>query len=423
MNKIIQTFQKKVRANAMKTVVSMILLSVILMTNPASGQMSETEPSENTLSRFSIGIMGGLATGNMDINSKYSGVYGGNIRYSFNPVISLQANVLVGELVSDDVVCDLFDPSFTNRYINTGLQAHVNMFPLLSRENAPRDFKIYSLLGAGIFQNDVEARVENTEAGWEDLTGANHTDMALYFQFGLGAKVKLSRRIDLFTQFEYHITNDDQTDGFSNHQLRGTDLANGRNDHFVNFTAGLQFKFGSSEKNHADWSWKPAPAPAQSEPDNNQYEDRIEQLEEELGEQEDTIERLYDALSEMQNVTSVEQVDDGVMITFDNSVLFDFDSSTLKSDAILSLNHLSEEIENEQFQLTIVGHTCNIGTESYNQNLSEERANSVASYLMQEGFDGSNITSYGEGESNPKFSNDTEETRAMNRRVEIFIEQ
>ena len=73
------------------------------------------------------------------------------------------------------------------------------------------------------------------------------------------------------------------------------------------------------------------------------------------------------------------------------------------------------------WKLEIKGHTDNVGSESYNQKLSEERANSVKTYLISKGIEGSKITSSGFGLSKPIASNDTADGRAKNRRVEFII--
>lgn len=423
-----QPDQKINGACMMRIAAPVILLCLLFCTPTVSAQdtdMSTTEP----MNRISIGLQGGLATGNMDINTKYTGVYGGNVRYSFNPMISLQANVLFGKFISDEVVCELFDIGFDNRYSNINVQGHLNMFPFLSKENAPEGFKIYSLLGFGLIRNDVTTEVENPDPGWEDFTGEDNTDSALYYQFGLGTRIKLSERVDLFSQFEYNVSAIDQMDGFRDSRLRGTDLDDGKNDHFINFTAGLQFKFGSSGRKHADWHWpSPPPPPAPMAPEPEPVDDnRIEELEEELDEKQQQIDELYNALKELEDAESVEQVDDRVIVTFNNAVLFDFDSSELKPQVVLSLDHLLQEIDKadgdaEDLRLTIVGHTDSIGTEEYNQGLSERRAASVTSYLIENGFDSNRVISLGRGETEPKFDNDTREGRAKNRRVEIMIE-
>ena len=67
------------------------------------------------------------------------------------------------------------------------------------------------------------------------------------------------------------------------------------------------------------------------------------------------------------------------------------------------------------------GHTDSQGSDSYNQTLSERRANSVADYLANKGMPRARMVTIGAGEGHPVASNDTEEGRAQNRRVEITI--
>ena len=71
--------------------------------------------------------------------------------------------------------------------------------------------------------------------------------------------------------------------------------------------------------------------------------------------------------------------------------------------------------------IEIIGHTDDVGDDDYNQDLSEQRAQSVRDYLVDTGVDASKVVSVGAGESIPIASNQTEEGRAENRRVEILV--
>ncbi len=73
------------------------------------------------------------------------------------------------------------------------------------------------------------------------------------------------------------------------------------------------------------------------------------------------------------------------------------------------------------FIITISGHTDNVGNKSYNLKLSENRAKSVANYLISKGIDASRIKSLGMGNSKPIQSNESEDGRKANRRVEFYI--
>ena len=69
--------------------------------------------------------------------------------------------------------------------------------------------------------------------------------------------------------------------------------------------------------------------------------------------------------------------------------------------------------------INIVGHTCSLGTDEFNQGLSERRAKVVTDFLVSRGLESSALSWEGKGESEPRFSNDTEASRSQNRRVEI----
>jgi outer membrane protein OmpA-like peptidoglycan-associated protein len=101
---------------------------------------------------------------------------------------------------------------------------------------------------------------------------------------------------------------------------------------------------------------------------------------------------------------------------------------TAKSDILPSsyplLNEVAEVlVSNPEIHVRIEGHTDSRGSESYNQNLSEERAASVLQYLLSRGVEASRLTSRGYGESRPIEDNATATGRAANRRVEIHITQ
>ncbi len=125
--------------------------------------------------------------------------------------------------------------------------------------------------------------------------------------------------------------------------------------------------------------------------------------------------------SELENA-KIERVAEGIQITFDSGILFGFDSEQLKMDARDNLARLMASLDEfPDTELLVVGHTDAIGSESYNQRLSERRAASAAAYLMDLGLEGERIEMKGLGEAEPVSDNETEEGRALNRRVEVAI--
>lgn len=101
-------------------------------------------------------------------------------------------------------------------------------------------------------------------------------------------------------------------------------------------------------------------------------------------------------------------------------VNFEFDSAKLTSSAEAILDGVSQKLmTNDTLRIRLEGHTDSVGPAAYNKDLSQRRADSVKSYLVNKGFSGSNITTIGYGEEQPIASNDTAEGRAQNRRVEL----
>ncbi|MEC8918410.1 OmpA family protein [Salinicola salarius] len=101
-------------------------------------------------------------------------------------------------------------------------------------------------------------------------------------------------------------------------------------------------------------------------------------------------------------------------------VNFEFDSAQLTANAEAILDGVSEKLmTNDQLRIRLEGHTDSVGPAAYNKELSQRRADSVKSYLVNKGFSADNITTIGYGEEQPVASNDTAEGRAQNRRVEL----
>ncbi|WP_268993596.1 OmpA family protein [Stutzerimonas stutzeri] len=105
-------------------------------------------------------------------------------------------------------------------------------------------------------------------------------------------------------------------------------------------------------------------------------------------------------------------------------VKFDFDRAVVKPDSYSDIQNLADFMK-EYGQTTTVleGHTDSVGTDAYNQRLSERRANAVRNVLVDElGVEGNRVNAVGYGESRPVADNSTEEGRAINRRVEAEVE-
>lgn len=104
------------------------------------------------------------------------------------------------------------------------------------------------------------------------------------------------------------------------------------------------------------------------------------------------------------------------------NIQFEFNSAVLKTGSYETLDKVAAEIRKDpSAKFVINGHSSAEGTAAHNLSLSEDRANSVKSYLMNAGVNGANLTVKGYGESKPITANTSEEGRALNRRVEIKL--
>lgn len=104
------------------------------------------------------------------------------------------------------------------------------------------------------------------------------------------------------------------------------------------------------------------------------------------------------------------------------NIFFDFNKSTLRSESIAELNRLKRILDdNASMKIEIGGHTDSRGSAEYNKKLSNDRAQSVVNYLIDNGIDTSRLTYKGYGKDQPVATNETEEGRQDNRRVEFKV--
>ncbi len=105
-----------------------------------------------------------------------------------------------------------------------------------------------------------------------------------------------------------------------------------------------------------------------------------------------------------------------------NNVFFDFNKADLKPESFSELDRLAQFLKlNPTMEIELGGHTDNVGTDEYNNKLSQQRTESVLNYLVSKGTDKTKLKARGYGKSKPIAGNDTEEGKSTNRRVEFTI--
>ena len=109
-------------------------------------------------------------------------------------------------------------------------------------------------------------------------------------------------------------------------------------------------------------------------------------------------------------------------VSFAADAFFDFDKATLKPEGKAKLDDLTDKVKGITLEVIIaVGHTDSVGSDTYNQKLSEKRAQAVKDYLTSKGTDASRVYVEGKGEKQPVADNKSADGRSKNRRVEIEV--
>lgn len=111
-----------------------------------------------------------------------------------------------------------------------------------------------------------------------------------------------------------------------------------------------------------------------------------------------------------------------VLVTFESGILFPFNGTALNDEAKAALTKFAEVLKaTPDADVAILGHTDNVGSEKANQSVSEKRAKAVATFLAEQGVEGQVKDVLGMSYNQPVADNETEEGRAQNRRVEVYM--
>jgi outer membrane protein OmpA-like peptidoglycan-associated protein len=111
-----------------------------------------------------------------------------------------------------------------------------------------------------------------------------------------------------------------------------------------------------------------------------------------------------------------------LVVTLPNDILFGFDSAAVGIQSQNDLRAVAASLNRyPNSVVNVIGHTDNVGAAAYNQSLSEQRARAVANVLIGAGVSAGRVNVVGRGEDQPVASNQSDQGRAQNRRVEIVI--
>ena len=408
-------------------IIALVVPVLGISTANAQDDMEENEAPD----KLSIGIMGGITQGHMNIGTEYDPTFGFNLRYAANPTIAVQTNFLFGKMTTNPDDDNYFEREFENSYFISSIATQIDLLRVLGGNS--QSVKLYASVGLGLIFNDVSTEVNNKIGDWENFVGESHDEPAMFASFGPGIRVNLGRRIDVFAQYDYYISNSELIDGYRTRPELQIDLHRRTPDNWSALTAGIQIKFGGSDRD-ADWNTYTPFLDSDTQRDINRLDNRIDDLDERvtdnearLDEHQEYLEMLEDRIEnlegQMEELTVLVQKESRTELTIGNDILFAFDSSVIRQSAKPTLARIVQALnENADETIHIEGHTCDIGTEQYNMGLSQRRAQAVREYLVNSGVSASRITTEAFGESEPLVPNENEAARQLNRRVEITIE-
>ncbi|WP_421945286.1 OmpA family protein [Pedobacter sp.] len=435
-----------------------VALSLVALTGVASLAVAQDAPATTSSTKvfggraqyrtWSIGVHGGVLMpivaigGTNDFNKWDANLgYGLNIRKQLSHAFGLELNGTRGKLsgTNEGVV------GATEREFETQLQYAVDLrgvinigsIDFLRRENA---VGFFVTAGAGYMAYAPKVTYTNgTVVDWKGKALGPADDRhdspkdyvkGMYIPVGAGVKFKVSERVNFNLGYTMNFVDADNLDGvYAKGQTK---------DKFSYGYAGLEFSLGSSAKPSLEWS-NPL-ATMYDELKDPTLRQEVEALKNRVSAVEKSVEDLkkdtdgdgvadqfdkcpgtpagtavdgsgcplpkYEAPAATSDVTGFEKIG------------FDFNSSVLKTESYPTLDKLSSVLRENGGKVTVNGYASSEGTAAYNLKLSKDRANSVKTYLVNSGVNASQVTTKGLGEANPIATNDTEEGRIQNRRVE-----
>lgn len=435
-----------------------VALSLVALTGVASLAVAQDAPATSSAVKvfggrgqyrtWSIGVHGGVLMpvvaigGSNDFNKWDANLgYGLNIRKQLGHSFGLELNGTRGKLsgnnggITNPAVKD-FETQLQYAVDLRGV-VNVGSIDFLRRENS---VGFFITAGGGYMAYAPKITTSaNQTIDWkgnavgpaDDRHDAKDYVKGFYIPVGAGVKFKVSERVNFNLGYTMNFVDADNLDGV---------YAKGETkDKFSYGYAGLEFSLGSSAKPSLEWT-NPL-ATMYDELKDPTLRQEVEALKNRVSAVEKSVEDLKkdtdgdgvaDQFDKCPGTPAGTAVDGSGCplpkvetptapasnVTGFEKIGFDFNSSVLKTESYPTLDKLSSVLRENGGKVTVNGYASSEGTAAYNLKLSKDRANSVKTYLVNSGVNASQVATKGNGEANPIASNDTEEGRIQNRRVE-----
>ncbi|MBB6499729.1 OmpA family protein [Pedobacter cryoconitis] len=384
-----------------------------------------------------VAIGGSNKVSNADVNLGY----GISLKKQLGHAFGLEGNIFRGKVSGSNKdqpggVANGFSSTSTQIGYAADIRGVVNVATVdfLRRENS---VNFFVTVGYGLVA--YAPKVTNADGSvtdWKDHAGKNGDKTYVkeaYIPVGAGVKFKVSDRVAFNLGYTMHFVD------ASN--FYGTYSKQPVKDKFSYGYAGLEFSLGSKAK--PDLEWVNPLAMMYDELKDPSLRREVEALKSRVSNVEKSVEDLKkdsdgdgvsDQFDKCPGTPAGTAVDGSGCplpvaaatvapantsnVTGFETIQFEFNSSVLKTESYPTLDKLSSVLKESNGKALLKGYASSEGTAAYNLKLSKDRANSVKTYLVNAGVSANKVVTKGYGEANPIASNDTEEGRIQNRRVE-----